>query len=296
MSHTTAQDITSRQPARLAPLYLVCAALLWSTGGLLVKLSSWSPLSVLAGRGLVAASVLLVYLRGTRLRLNITHYIGAVALLATQILFILATRMTTAANAIFLQYTSPLYVVPLGIWLLGEHPRRIDWITMAILFLGLAFFFGDRLSADGLTGNLLALLSGFTVAVFTIVTRHLGRCDGGSDAAAQVILLSYGFAAVVGFPSLLGEAFTPRDIGLILLLGVFQIGLAFMFYARAIPYASALEATLITMLEPILNPLWVALVLGERPGPRACLGALLVVGGVVLRSLTADRQAPDRDT
>ena len=111
-----------------------------------------------------------------------------------------------------------------------------------------------------------------------------------------MILLSYGLAVVVGFPSLLGEAFTPRDIGLILLLGVFQIGLAFVLYARAIPYVSALEATLITMLEPILNPLWVALVLGERPGPRACLGALLVVGGVVLRSLTADRRAPDQDT
>jgi drug/metabolite transporter (DMT)-like permease len=225
--------------------------------------------------------------------------IGALAFLGTQALFITATKMTTAANAIFLQYTAPVYVVLLGYWWLGERPERADWIAMVIILTGMLFFFGDKLSFEGLTGNVLAIISGISMAVMTVSMRRIGKGSTNLKHAQQgrpsktspayVTLLGYVLGIMVGLPSLIQESFTLQNLGIIAFLGVFQIGLAFILYATAIQHVQALEATLILTLEPILNPLWVVIVIGETPGPMALLGSALVIAAVTMRAVISAR-------
>jgi drug/metabolite transporter (DMT)-like permease len=264
---------------------LIVTAVLWSTSGLLIKLSDWQPFSILAGRSVLAAGVFLLYLRGRRFRVTWLHVVGATAFLATQALYITSIKMTTAANAIFLQYTAPIYVMVLGAWLLNEPPTRADGASMLLVMAGMGLFFGDqlsfghRLTSPTMVGSLLALISGVTMAVMTIALR--AQKDGDP---AETLLLAYAAGTLLGAPAMARETWTWTNTGIILFLGIVQIGLAFVLYSMAIKVVRALEATLIATLEPILNPIWVFLVIGEAPGPMALLGALLVIGGVTARA------------
>jgi len=247
--------------------------------------SDWQPLSILAGRSALAAGLFYVYLRGRRFRITPLHLVGATTFLATQYLYITSIKMTTAANAIFLQYTAPIYVMILGAWWLKERPTRADGVSVIAVMAGMGFFFGDQLSfghsltSPTMVGSLLALISGVTMAVMTVALR--AQKDGDP---AETLLLSYVAGALLGAPAMVREAWTLPNIGIVIFLGIFQIGLAFVLYSMAIRVVRALETTLIVTLEPILNPLWVFLVIGEAPGPMALLGALLVVGGVTWRA------------
>src|ERR1043165_4102905 len=163
--------MTSLTERRKAILFLIAAALIWSTAGVFVKALNWQPLSILAGRGLFTSIVFLLYLR--RLPKNVTRWtlLAAGGSIATQFLFVTSTKLTTAANSIFLQYTAPIYVVLLGYWLLREKPSRSDWIAMGTIFLGMLLFFGDQLSPGGLYGNILAVKSSMTSAIMVISFR-----------------------------------------------------------------------------------------------------------------------------
>jgi drug/metabolite transporter (DMT)-like permease len=266
-------------------LFLLLTAALWSSSGLLIKLLSWEPLAILGGRSIVAGIVILLYLRRVDLRFTRLQVVGALSYVGTQLTFITATKLTTAANAIFLQYTAPVYVLLLGWWLLKERPRRGDWIAIAVILLGLLLFLGDSLTLQGLRGNLLAILSGMLLAVMTLATRSEKH---GTPAAT--FLLGCCIGAVLGLPSLLRAPFTPLNLGMIAYLGAFQMGLALILYSAAIRHVRALEASLILTLEPILNPLWVFLVIGEAPGPLALVGALLVVLAVTLHTWAGARR------
>ncbi len=316
-SPTANPDASHAARRSRAVLALVLTAVLWSTSGVLIKVIDWQPMSILAGRSALGTVVFLIYLRGPWLgarrtgnaprrrrsakwpRITWAHGIGAAAFLATQILYISATKLTTAANAIFLQFTAPVYVILLGIWWLKERPDRVDWIVLPVVAVGMACFFGEQLSFAGLAGNVLALISGATMAVMTVTLRHISLRGKGRDpddvqdegAQGYTILLSFIAALLVGLPSIVHEAFTWRNVAIIAYLGAFQIGLAFVLYSSAIPHVRALETTLITGLEPILNPIWVFLVVGENPGPLALLGGALVIGAVVARALLSARPA-----
>ena len=214
--------------------------------------------------------------------------LGAGASIATQFLFIISTKLTTAANSIFLQYTAPIYVVLLGYWLLREKPSRTDWVAMGIIFLGLLLFFGDQLSTEGFYGNILAVISGVTAAVMMVSFR----AQKDSSPEDSVLLASLGIA-IFGFPSILKESGTVTDWLSIAYLGVIQIGLAFILFTKGIKHIPALEANLIGTLEPILSPLWVFLFLGERMGAFALLGGLVVLVGVIISAIAstqADRE------
>jgi len=203
---------------------------------------------------------------------------------ATQLTFVWATQLTTAANAIFLQYASPLYVVILGYLFLKERPQKVDWGVMAMIFSGLLLFFGDKLSFDGLHGNLLAILSGMTFSIVFLIMR-----DQRNNAPANIILLGNAIGFLIGLPFIFKESITLPNIGIILYLGIFQIGLSFVLYSMAVKHVKALEANLILTLEPILNPIWVFLVLTEKPGPLALVGSALVIGAVIYRSYISAR-------
>lgn len=262
---------------RKAILYLILAAMLWSTAGVLVKALDWQPLSILAGRGIFTSILFIIYMR--RLPKKVTRWtlLAAGGSIATQFLFVTSTKLTTAANSIFLQYTAPIYVVLLAYWLLREKPSRTDWIAMAIIFLGLILFFGDQLSPNGLYGNILAVLSGVTSAIMMVSFR--AQKDGSPEDS---ILIASVLIAIFGFPSILKETQTVANWLSIAYLGIFQIGLAFIFFTMGIKHIPALEANLIGTLEPILNPVWVFLFLGEQMGKSALLGGLVVLVGVMV--------------
>lgn len=273
---------------RKALLFLILAAALWSTSGVLVKMMNWQPVAILAGRSLFSSLVFLVYLR--RFPTNWTRWkiLASVAYILTQFLFITSTKLTTAANSIFLQYTAPIYVILLAFWFLREKPSRTDWISMFVIFSGMILFFGDKLSTQGFYGNILAVLSGVTAALMMVSLR--AQKDGNP---AESILIANLFTALFGFPFVLREAWTVTSWLILLYLGLFQIGLSFVLFSKAIKHVPALEANLVGTLEPVLNPVWVFLFLGESMGSFALFGGLIVLGGVAFSAISSARAAKE---
>jgi drug/metabolite transporter (DMT)-like permease len=271
-------------PRRRAIALLLATGVLWSTSGLFVKLLNLPPLAIFSGRGIVASLVFLIWLRRVRLRWSISLAAGAAGYMGAQFLFIFSTRLTTAANAIFLQYTAPIYVVLLGFWFLGERPRRIDWITMAVIFAGMLLFFGQDLTLEGFYGNIAAVVGGVAMAVMIVAVR--ARKD---SHPAQIFLVGSCLGGLIGLPSVLQATWTQTDVAIILYLGLVQTSLAAALYSIASRHVGALESNLILMLEPILNPLWVFLVIGESPAPLALLGGAVVLGGIAVRAIAGAR-------
>jgi drug/metabolite transporter (DMT)-like permease len=260
-----------------AVLLLALAALCWSLGGLLIKAVPWSPLAVAGARGAIAAAFLLIANRGLRFHFSRDQLLGAVSYAACTLTFCVATKLTTAANAILLQYTAPVWVALFGAWFLGERATRADWLTIGAVLGGMALFFADKLAPANLLGNLLAVLSGGCFAAMTIALRKQK-----DTSASESIILGNALAFLVGLPWIVrSPMLPPAGWAALAVLGVVQLGFSYWLYARAIKHVSALEAVLIPVIEPILNPVWVLLALHERPAPLALLG-----GGIVLAAVT----------
>ncbi len=279
---------------RKAILLLVLTVVLWSTSGLLVKLLGWHPLAISGTRSAIAAVVIWSAIRRPRLTGSVPQIGGALAYLAAQSLFVVSTSLTSAANAIFLQYTAPVYVAIFGAWYLHERAKAVDWWTMGLIFVGMALFFGDDLTTAGYWGNLLAILNGICFAWLILFLRK--EKDGSPETTA---LLGNGLAALVGIPFVAtswqaGTLPSAQGWAILLFLGVFQLGVPYLLYSRAIRGLRAVEAVLIQTLEPILNPLWVLWVIGETPGPWALAGGAVVLGAVTLRGLAAARGGRSR--
>lgn len=273
---------------RKAILYLALAAVLWSSSGLFVKILDWQPISILAGRSLFASFVFLIYLKRLPSRFSWWQLLAAGMFILTQFLFITSTKLTTAANAIFLQYTMPIYVVLLAFWFLREKPTRTDWLSMLVIFIGLALFFADKLNTNGLYGNLLAILSGVTGAIMMISFR--AQKDGNP---AESNLIAFLVTAIFGFPFILKETWTITNWSILAFLGIVQIGFAFIFFTKGIKHIPALEANLIGTLEPVLNPIWVFLFYGESMGKFALIGGLVVLSGVILSAVGSAKAAKE---
>jgi drug/metabolite transporter (DMT)-like permease len=261
---------------------MAAAALCWSLGGLLIKSVAWPPLAVAGGRGFIAAAFLAVFAPRFRFTWSAAQIGGAVAYAATTILFVTATKLTTAANAILLQYTAPVWIALFGAWFLGERATRRDWLTIAIVFGGMGLFFCDDLRLAGFAGNLIALASGVAFAAMTLLLRKQK-----DTSAEESIFLGNLLAGVVGLPFMFSAKTFPSVHGWIALalLGIVQLGISYLLYARAIRHITALEAVLIPVIEPILNPIWVLLALGERPGPLSLVGGVIVLVAVTTRML-----------
>lgn len=279
-------------PRSRAIVALLLAVLFFSTSGLLIKLSSWDALALNGARSLIAAAVIWIYLRRPNFTWSRTQVGGAFLYALMVITFVQATKWTTAANAVFLQFTSPLWVALFGIWLLGERPKRINWLTMIAVALGMLLFFGDDLTRTGYWGNLLAIFSGICMALMLIALRL--QKDG---SPTETILLGNLLAAAIGLPFIIlgDQPLNPREISIILFLGIFQLGLPFIAVTLAIKQLRAIETILIQTLEPILNPIWVYLFIGERPSPSALLGAAIVTAAVTINAIAAGRR-PEEDT
>jgi drug/metabolite transporter (DMT)-like permease len=268
----------------LPPLLLLLAALLWSLGGVLIKSIDLHPMAIAGGRSAIAIPVMLLCVGWPRFKFSTAQIGGAIGYALTVALFVFATRMTTAANAIFLQYTAPIYVAIIGRWYLNERALRVDWLVIVVALGGIALFFMDRLTVSGFWGNIVALGSG---VAFASVAIFLRKERAGSPVTS--IILGNIIVALAALPFMLQSTLGPGDGWRVLLLGVLQLALPYVLYAYAIKYVTALEATLIPLLEPVLNPLWVMLALGERPGRWAIVGAVLVLGAVLARGALMSR-------
>lgn len=276
-----------RDPAHPKAVGLLLAgAVCWSLAGVLFKYVEWPGLAAASGRGLIAALFLLaVTWRSLRFTWSPLQLGAAAAYAACTILFTLANKMTTAANAILLQYTAPVWIALLGAWLLNERATRADWLTIAAVFGGLALFFYEGLRLNNVTGLLVALASGLGFAVMTILMRKQK-----ATSALESIILGNLLGFFIGLPVLWTAPALPSSGWIALgLLGTVQLGLAYLFYAKAIKHVTALQAVLIPVLEPILNPVWVMLAVGEKPSALALLGGAIVLGAVTLRAATGLR-------
>jgi drug/metabolite transporter (DMT)-like permease len=270
-------------------LLLVAAGLLFSTGGAAIKAASLTGWQVASFRPGLAAVVLLAALPNARRRWHWRMLGVAAAYAATLILFVLANRLTTSANAIFLQSTAPLYVLLLGPFLLHEPIRRADLFYILAVGAGLALFFAGRdtvavTASDPPRGNLLALASGVTYALMLAGLRWHGR-RGGEDSGIATVVAGNLIAFVAALPMALPlHAFGVRDAAVILYLGAVQIGLAYWCLTRAIRHVAAFEATTMLQVEPAMNPVWTWLVHGERPTAWALAGGALIVSATLLNT------------
>lgn len=269
-----------RSPGIGVGLMLACAVL-WSTAGLFIKSVPWNAMVLVGWRGLVAALTLWAFMRKMRYRVRVdkrTLIIGF-CVSATSILFLIANRLTTAANAIVLQYTSPVFLMVLSVLFFRRRYRASDYVAVVVTVLGIALFFFDQLTPGGMLGNVLALIDGISMGAVYLLT-------GESDEERRLsgIFLGLAITAVVGIPFTL--AYPPEldlpSVLAVIAMGVLQLGLPYALYSIAVKHCPTLACTLIASLEIILSPVWVWLFLGEMPGLFAILGSVAIVATITV--------------
>jgi len=258
---------------------LIIAALMWSLGGLFIKLVNLNPMAITGIRSLGAAVVLLIYIKKPKLYWNRYFFTGVLAYSMMVILYVISIRLTTAANAIFLEFTAPLYVVAFSYFLLNERINRFDIFAMVIIFLGMGLFFMDELSFYGFWGNILALLAGVCLALVTVLIRK------EKESAFEIVFFGNALTTIICLPFIIQgfNSTTQVDWFIIFGLGIFQLGIPYLLYTTALKYVSALDAILVGMLEPVFNPIWVYIFVGEAMGEWAFIGAALVIIGTLGR-------------
>jgi drug/metabolite transporter (DMT)-like permease len=280
-----------REKSTASPLLLVMgAAVLWSTGGLFIKATQLSAFELSFGRSLLAAITIAIFTRREGFGINKVSAITSILYAALIILFVLATKLTTAANAIFLQYTAPVYVLLLEPIFYKEKFRGRDFITVALCLAGMSLFFVGKLRPEDLSGNLLALASGVCFALFFLLLRHSKARDVNRASSAI-----YGnlIAVAICAPWFLGavkRGISANDFVRIAYLGIVQIGFAYLLFTLAMARGvRSLDAGIIAYIEPVLNPVWVFLFIGERPSGWAMVGGLIIVVSVLSHTIIEAR-------
>lgn len=276
-------DAPPSQRPTTGALQIAAAAVLWSSGGLFIKLAPMSGLAVACGRALVTGAFYLAVLRP---RLGQARWSTGLVYAGMVVTFVWATKATTAANAVFLQYTGTVWVLALGPFVLRERFQKIDAACVVLSLLGVALLFAGRTEGGRTAGNLVGALSGLFFA-FTIM---LLRRDARSDAMPSIVLGNL-LAGVIALPLVAPEllALSVRGAGILAYLGVIQMGIPYILFARGLRVVPAAQASLIAMIEPATNPLWVFLGTGEQPGPWAIAGGAIVLGAVAVRTLARRR-------
>ncbi len=279
---TTEKPMT---PGRASLCMLICG-IMWSTGGLFVKLIPWHPVVISGARSLIAALIVLLYLKGPRQILaNRRTMLAGLFLTLVMVLYVWAIKLTTAANAIVLQYLSPVFIILINLLVFQQKATLKQLIAVGISVCGIALFFFDQLSLEGLIGCILAILSGVFYAAYYVASNHLNSQQETLSATffGQFYTTLFAIPFAVASPPVLSGASLVN----LLLLGVIQLGLPYVIYSRAIRYCAPLNAMLICMVEPLLNPVWVFLAVGEVPGFFALMGAIVVISVVTWWSITS---------
>lgn len=264
---------------------LICAAVLWSLAGIMIKWIQATPMAIAGMRSGVACLVVLAFIGRPRFTWSVSQVGGALSYAATVTVFVFATKLTTAANAILLEYTAPIYIALMGSWFLGERTKPSDWLMITTCIAGMILFFFDSLGPGQLIGNLLGVLSGITFAFLAIFLRKQKAVSN-----LESILLGNALVALVGIPFLIMDPPDLRSLSALTLMGAIQLALPYVLYAKAIRHVTALDSILVPIIEPLLNPLWVFLLIGERPGMWAVIGGIIILSAVTIRSALLVRE------
>ncbi len=257
---------------------MVITAVMWSLGGIFIKLISWSPFLIAGIRSGISGSIMAMYMAATHTRFKFNRYsfLAGIGLGFSATLFTIANKLTTAANAIVLQYTAPIFILLISAVFFKEKMQKQDVLVVCITMGGMVLFFLDQLSPGNLLGNVLGIFAGVTLAqMFVMVGR------GGDDDSTRMsgILIAHAITFLIGLP--LGipqtEEIAEIEILYVIILGVFQLGIPYVLYGIASRDCPPLACSLIGMLEPLLNPVWVAIFIGEVPGPFALIGAVIII-------------------
>ncbi|MDF2674085.1 MAG: putative permease, superfamily [Clostridiales bacterium] len=262
-------------------LMLLGSAFLWSTGGFLIKLVDLSSFQIASIRSLITATVLLIVIKKPTFNFSMNKILGAIAYASMSLCYISATKMTTAANAIILQYTAPIYIAIFGGWLLKERASLKDWVTILFVIGGMVLFFFDDIGGGMMKGNIIAIFSGVALAFNTIFMRRQ-KDENPLENVFWGCILTF----IVASPSTFAKVPDTKSIIGLLLLGIFQLGISYILYSKAIKKITALEATFISLVEPILSPVWVFLAIGEIPGVFSVLGGVIVLAAITVNCLT----------
>jgi len=278
-------------------MWVVAAALLWSTGGIGIKGIADSPLKVTFYRSLFAAIALFVVFGrdvwGRRRWKSTAAFLAAIICYgACLTAFVIATKWTTAANAIFLQYAGVIWVLLLSPLVVREPMRARDVIAIVVAISGMALFFVGKFETRGMAGNAMALVSSVFFAGLILALRR------EHDAAQAAVTWGNVVLALALLPFVANDlALTPKSFGVLAFLGLFQIALAYAFFVRGLKYVTATQASLTGMLEPVSNPIWVFLLLGERPSVFAMVGGVIVLAAIGWHTLmgepVSEMPAPD---
>lgn len=269
-------------------LYLIAGAALWSTGGFFIKEIDAGATSITFFRCLFAGLLLAPAVTGRRFPRGPDIAVSVVLFALLLGLYVGATKETTAANAIFLQYTAPLYVIAFAPWLVGERLRSRDALPFAICSGGIVVLFLGNRSGDDLGGMLMGAGSGFFYGLFLLWLRRVRYADPIAITFANCI----GVAILFSF-ALLNRDVNSEDLALLLVMGAVQFALPYLLFTRGLREVESSEASLLALIEPVLNPIWVALFYGEDPSTATMIGGAIIVAGLAFRyAVLRDRPSP----
>lgn len=276
------EKLTEHQKGLVA---IFLAAFLWSTGGVFIKLISLNSLQLSFFRALLSALTILVLFRKDAVRFNPGTLLNGLFYAAILILFVVAAKSTTVANAIFLQYTAPIYVFLFEPLILKTKFEKINLITITICVAGMLLFFAGDLSPGDKTGNIAAILSGICFAGFLIGMRK-------NKPEYQFATIFYGnvFITIFCSFSVFGlNTLSLKDMAMFSYLGIFQIGIAYVIFSYGLKRVHAIEASLLSMIEPVLNPVWTYLGYGEVPSIYSIFGGIVIIIGLTLKTIQLEK-------
>jgi drug/metabolite transporter (DMT)-like permease len=277
-----------RGPRAAGVAAMAGCALLWSLAGLFIKFIDWNPFAIAFGRSAIAAVFMLIWVRRPRFTFSVTQLLAAFSYSVTMLLFIYANKATTSANAILLQYGEPVYVAIIGSFLLKERPKLEHVIAFVFVAIGMGLFFAGGVGGGSLLGNLAATAAGLSFAMYVILMRK--QKEGSPVESAIIAHVMTAIVSFIGCLFLPAPVLTAKSLAAIAGLGVLQIGLASLLFAVGIKRVTALDSSLIGVLEPVFNPVWVFLVMGEAPGGNALAGGAIIIAAVVLSTLYSMRR------
>ena len=269
---------------KLAIILLIITGVLWSTGGLLIKLIPWSPISIAGIRSGLSALIIYLYRKPYSKGFGRNIWAGAFCYSVMVVSFVLANKITASGNVILIQYAAPIYVALFGYSFLGEKASKIDWITIAIIIFGLSCFFYEDLSLKQKWGNVLAIFSGLGFAGLTLFMRKEKNAN-----PIDCVLLGNLITFVVCLPFYsTGVTMEVTPWLSITFLGFVQLGLAYILFSTAIKYVNALDAIIYPVIEPLFNPLLTFIFIGEQMSQTALIGGFLVITGVIGRGYLSE--------
>lgn len=284
-------------PERRAMLQMLLVGILWSFGGILIKLIPWNGLVIAGARSFIAAIMMYAYMRVKKIRMIVTGRTLAIGFVTFMVYSLLLTayKLTTAANAIVLQYTAPIYVLVFSVLFGKQRARGADILAVGLTIVGIGLFFFNQLGSGSALGNILALVSGvFFALVFFLSGNSTEEARMSGLVLGHIMTATMGVVMAFLYPPIV----TAQSILLLVILGVFQIGIPYTIYSTAVKHCPPLMCSVISVIEPLLNPVWVFLAVGERPSYWALIGAVVVLSSITAWCVWSEKQkqkeaAPD---